>query len=79
MKFNIIKIMTQILNVSILLGSIRSAFATDSSLISREGREILNNVDDRKKVEEAVERLKKGEGSGKVVLSNGKKITVRID
>lgn len=55
-------------------------FRTESGLISEEGREILDNEDDRKKVEAAVDYLKRHSHvpSKEVELTNKRKILISI-
>ncbi|MGP1500307.1 MAG: hypothetical protein ACTTJM_00780 [Bergeyella cardium] len=81
MKSNIIHIVNALglLNFSILFKGLNDVFGTDSSWISKEGNDILNNPEDKKKVENAVSELKKGNFVEPIKLSNGKTINIRID
>lgn len=83
MKTSIINFVSAIgiLNISILFKGLSDAFGTDSSWISQEGGEILNNPLDKEEVEKAISDLKKGNPgeSKEVKLSNGKVINIRID
>lgn len=55
-------------------------FKTDTALISSEGKEILNNDEDREIIEKAVENMKKKKSnfSVEVELSNNRKIKISI-
>lgn len=66
-------------NYSIIFKGLTDAFGTESSWISDEANEILKNPEDSKKLEDAVDRLKKGEKVEPLELSNGKTINVGID
>ena len=83
MKASIMHIINAIgiLNISLLFKGFNDAFKTDSSWISDEGIEILNNPEDREKVEEAIKKLKENKDHDfeKVELSSGKTINIRID
>jgi hypothetical protein len=83
MKTSIKNIINQIADWDYLLlfKGFYKAFDTDNYWISEEGERILNNPEDRIKVEEAVWKLKenKMKKSEEVELSSGKKINIRID
>lgn len=66
--------------ISLMGDVLLRTFKSESGLISEEGREILDNDDDRKKVEEAVDYLKKHTdvSSKEVELSNKRKILISI-
>lgn len=68
-----------LLNISFLFKGLNDAFGTDASWISKEGENILNNPEDKRKVEEAVSELKKGNAIEPVQLSDGRIINIRIN
>lgn len=81
MKNHLINILStlSLFNISIIFKGLNDAFNTDSSWISEEANEILKNPEDLKKLEDAVEKLKRGETIEPLQLSSGKTINIGID
>ena len=74
-----IEIIIGLLNVSILFKGLDEAFKTETSWLSDEGSEILNNPEDKSIVEDAINKLNKGEtATESVTLSTGRTINIRI-